>query len=234
MSFTIEECQIEYDNAENALKKLSRHVLSFMPPMEWLVEPLPLPRICPQGNVTSTNSESFCDCYQFSSFVLSEVTLSRKNLCEYMEELKQDKLDKFITTASNLSCAVGEPYSSAWYKWERIISNKILEWADYVRELIDEIREIVWSLDAAGQDSFVRSVQQPTFLRNCGHSVKQGQALDVQVFLCDEDKNGGEISKENGVLLEQGQYEEYEAHLREWADYRCYIRDRALEAIDML
>ena len=36
------------------------------------------------------------------------------------------------------------------------------------------------------------------------------------------------------VLLEQDQYIEYEAHLREWADYRGYIRDRALEAIEML
>ena len=36
------------------------------------------------------------------------------------------------------------------------------------------------------------------------------------------------------VLLEQDQYVEYEAHSREWADYTGYIRDRALEAIEML
>jgi len=114
MSFTIEECQIEYDSAENSLKKLSRHVLSFMSPMEWIVEPLLLPRICPQDNVTCHNSESLCNCIHLSTFVLPEVTIFRKDLCEYMEKLKEDKLDKFITAASNLSCA--------WYKWDRIIS----------------------------------------------------------------------------------------------------------------
>ena len=70
-----------------------------------------------------------------------------------------------------------------------------------MRELIDEIREIIWSLDEAGQDTIVRSVQQPTFLRKCCHSVKQGQAfVDIQASLFDEDKVAATHSGGNVVI----------------------------------